>query len=169
MKKKLVFLAFSVCLLVFGIILVSCDDGNKNDRNKNDDIIPAKWRGTYGEGGDFTVTLHANGTISWTGEGIPNGSRSGVTIVNGGTASAPGGMKGDWVYIAADGLNQGIIINFTPAVDGYRWVLGLGNWGVSEILNLMNDYGATLSPPPNTSGIPSISIEGFSGGIWAAK
>jgi hypothetical protein len=118
-------------------------------------IIPAKWQGTYGGHSDFPLsfTIHANGTVSWKGGAlIPDGSKSGATIMNGGAVTyQPSTLLGDWVYLAIDGEKLGILIFFTQAIGGYQGFIGMGSEGVSGLISEMEGYGVTFIPSPNIS------------------
>lgn len=123
----------------------------------NKGIIP-KWVGTYEASGD-TATLSANGTLSWTGwYGIPDGSRTGATITEGGLVSG-GGFAGEWVYLTVNGDHEGIIIHIVPKNElGWNYIVAAGSHednGVADLLSLISEAGVTLSPPPRTYGYPS--------------
>ena len=143
------------------IAFSACDNGTTS--GGGGDIIPAKWQGTYTEttGNGSTTTLQANGTVSWANWNMPDGSRTGATIRTGGTFIRTGGTfldniyTGEWVYLAFDGVNEGIIVYYTPAQDGINYFMGLGYYGANGLLSGMSDAGATLSPPPDISGFPT--------------
>jgi hypothetical protein len=131
---------------------------------ESSDIIPAKWQGTYGE--DRLLSILGSGALYWVGWNVPDGSISGATIVNGGICSAPG-VTGEWVYLAIDGVNRGIIAYYSPAVLDYQGIIGMGFWGANELMSMMESFGGTISPYPNISGFPGFPIDDY--GFWAVK
>jgi len=135
-----------------------------------DGHIPAQWQGTFGEP-PHGLTLYADGVITWSGwtwSSAPSGTRTGVTIEPGGTGGvAAMGITAQWVYVAIGGVRQGIIMSFTPAVEGAYQVIGMGYWGAYEVLQLVGDFGGVLSPWPNTWGFPGFPVLGD--GMWAAR
>jgi len=132
-------------------------------------IIPIRWQGTYGGNSEYppTFTIHSNGTVSWSGHNVPDGSISGVTIENGGGILASGAIIGDWIYLVIDGRRHGIIINLTQDFGGWTGLIGMGNFGASFIIDMLENYGVTFAPEPNTSNLPNTTVTG--NGFWTAK
>jgi len=148
MKNKINFNRIILLFAIIGIVISGC--------NKTEDIIPEKWQGTYEllnpTNNDFIiVTLDKNGVLSWegwNGIALPNGSYPNVTIVNGGKLSSPHGT-GEWVYLAINGVNRGIIIHLNYDFAYQEWRIGLGSWGASEIINgFLNDEDCEFSSVP---------------------
>jgi len=137
---------------------------------RRDGYIPAQWQGTFGTPPQ-TLTLHADGRITWTGwtfSVMPSGSRSGVTIMPGGAGgSAALGITAQWVYVAINGVREGIIVYFTPDVSGYQQLIGMGQWGANYVLNMVGTMGGALFPQPNISGFPGFPTVGE--GLWYAR
>ena len=158
MMKKLIIL-----VIALGLFLIGCDsgnggNGNGSNENGNGNIIPEKWQGTFYYGNDSRqfVTILPSGVLIWSElpfSSIPSGSSTGVKIVNGGTVTAPG-VTGEWVYLAINGVNRGIILDFSPEIGGFTNILSMGFGGVSDILSSIPTYGASLSPVPNISNMP---------------
>ena len=151
MKNILNIYAFLVLLI--GSIIISCD--NNGIKNSND-IIPEKWQGKYESSDGWTLTILSTGAIYWTNvtfSAKPNGSLSDVRVIKGGSIIAPG-VTGEWVYLTIDEVKRGVIGNFSPAVSGYKYFIGMGSQGISEVINLLSNFGTIFSPNPEYVNIP---------------
>ena len=160
MVNKRLFWGILAMTLALGITVTGCDDGNKDN-----DIIPAKWQGTYTSDWEGTFTIFPTGDAVWIGmhwSSEPHGSISGVRIVKGGTFSAPG-IAGEYVYLVINGINCGIILNLSPAVAGIQNVLGMGTYGASELIYAASEFGGTFSPAPNILYFPGFPGDGEGG------
>ena len=172
MANKKFWLGMLVMALVFGITVAGCDNdtgGGGSNGGNGGDVIPARWAGAYIADDGWTFTILTTGAVFWSDMNFsnrPNGSASGARIVNGGTGSGPG-VTAEWVYLAINGVNHGIIINFTPSVANSQSVVGMGIGGASAVLDLMEDFGGTLSPSPNISGFPGFPTAGE--WFWASR
>jgi len=167
MKKTLNLFGIIAIVVIIGVSFVSCDNAAGSDN----DIIPARWQGAYIAPDGWTFTILSTGAIFWTDmnwSSRPNGSMSGARIANGGTGSAPG-VTAEWVYLAINGTNRGIIINFTPSVAGMQSLIGMGQWGVEEVLYMLQDFGGTLSPTPNATNFQGFPVPEESDGFWVAR
>ena len=164
---KSVFKRFGI--IYFFLMIVFSITGCKDDV-ENDPIIPVKWQGTYTGGGE-TISISANGNLSWAGWSIPNGSVSNVTIVKGGTFSVLGLTGGEWVYVAFNGVYNGIILDFPESFDGSQFgeyrnikcIIGLGYTGTNQLLNMGSTMNITTSPQPNISNFKGFPSEGYYG------
>jgi hypothetical protein len=150
MEISKVFLVLLVCFIL--LPLMSCDLGLSSGGSR--DIIPAKWQGFYRDQIAY-LELRPNGVIFWDFSiwNIGSGLIPGATIVNGGIVSGPG-LTGEWVYLAINGENQGIIINFPQTVYGYKSFIGMGPYGASDILEVVEDKEGIFSPYPIVESFP---------------
>ena len=163
MNNSKISLGMLVMVLAFGLVLGGCP----TEDNGGDDVIPSPWAGKY-TGGDDTLKLNGNGTMSWTikvGGNTITGSMSGVIIEEGGTVSL-GGQNGTWVYIKtteANTINAGSAGNVTIPAGRVGIVLqhalgesiATGKTGANLLMSDPQLSGAIWTPSPVTSTFPA--------------
>ena len=152
MANKKYLVGILAMVLVFGMAAIGCDNGTTAGGGG---VIPIEWTGTLHGDDGFSLSLNANGTASWTNwPGHPmgaNASLSGHTVTDGGTVSG-GGVTGEWVYLRWEGVVQGIMVRWSPAVQGYRRAVGIGNTGFNTVMGIMTNEGATFPNNPQQPG-----------------
>jgi hypothetical protein len=116
--------------------------------------IDAIWRGTYGSGTGDSFTVYEN-SATLIVEAIPY-QYSDLSIENGGSITVDGKPAGEWVYILSDGEEIGF---FAVVTEGQpETYVGFGKTGANNLINTMENLGASFIPEPNTSG--------FSDDMW---
>jgi len=159
-RNWLKLIGFAALAAAIGLFAMGC--------STDDDYTPHPWFGRYVGGNDW-LTLHANGTATWNAAGTP-GSMSGITIVNGGVLHAtsdPSNVLGEWVYVAINGVNAGIIVREPGGTHigtgiGASAPVGQGT-GANNLIRDVEHHGAAFNPAPVTTNFAT-AMGGFSFG-----
>jgi len=152
MKNFLKFLGAIVMVAIIGFSMTACSNGGGGGGDNNN-VIPSEWTGTY-VGGSASVTLNGNGSVVAAGwDNFNNGTYTGFGISAGGTVSG-GGYSGTWVYLTQDGVNIGVIVHYSPALNGKTYSIAGGKYGghgVPELISVISALDASFSPSGNWS------------------
>jgi hypothetical protein len=170
-------------IIGFSMMTVGCDNGsgtsspnpsppNPSPPSTGNGSIPAEWQGTYKSVKNPSATFTINGSsgkcANWDGVD-PDGTYSGLSIVNGGDVKNDGATGGKWVYLLMDGNKIGFIQRIDVTIPGNpypKYCCALGK-NADGIKTAGLSFGATYSPDIDISSILTkigIVSFGFDGG-----